>query len=418
MKYLLCLLLGLAFLQGRAQENRADLTAKLRKLGFENIRIVENGERVFICMENNVYRWDVEGLTTALDTLAAYSAANTQLSVYWLKNDVPQIQINVPAQVWKQYRSGLLTSGELADRLQVDYEIDDNWPVLKSQMPVNANINKIDLVVYPQLSIQNRKLTPIYEVQFNIAPALELSLWKGMLFTGQVIFPLRNDMEVLDIEENEDYKDRNFLYVSHEGDYIRPGFITISQDIRLPRQWFGNLTAGNFNTHRYGIKGKVYHPLKGNRWSIGGEAGYTGSSHFLQGRWVSERLNAFTWKTMIGYFYPRYNVQLALSYGGYLNNDKGFRADCTRHFGETAIGFYAMNNEGNYNGGFKFTIPIPCAKRNRKHTLRLRAPNYFDSDYNAAYAVYYGKDFETGPYENQSDNNFQPLFIKNIILNQ
>jgi hypothetical protein len=271
-------------------------------------------------------------------------------------------------------------------------------------------------VIYPQLSIQNRLLTQLYEIQFNIAPALEVSLWKGMLFTGQIILPLKNDLEVLDIKENEDYKGRNFLYTSDEADYIRPGFVTISQNIRLPRQWFGNLTIGNFNGHRYGINGQVNHFLKGNQWSITGNAGLTGSSHFFQGQWVTGSLNTFTWKITTGYFYPRFNLQLDLSYGSYLNNDKGFRADCSRHFGSTTICFYAMHTGGDSNGGFKFTIPFPTSKRNRKHTLRVTTPKYFDSDYNAGYAVYYGKDYETRPNENQTEHFSNPTFIKSHLI--
>lgn len=381
-------------------------------MGFENIRSFSLDNRIFIALENNLYRWEVDAIVIALDTIVAYNNPETQISLYMLKNDIPQLQIKVPAKLWLQYRSGKIIKSGLLDALLVDCSIDEDWKYLKSRIGLNSNVNKIDLVIYPQLAIQNRLLTQLYEIQFNIAPAVEVSLWKGMLFTGQIIFPLKNDFEVLDIKENVDYKSRNFLYASHEGDYIRPGFVTISQDIRLPHQWFGNLTIGNFNAHRYGMNGHVNHFFKGNQWSIAGNAGLTGSSHFLQGQWVTDPINTFTWRVTAGYFYPRFNLQFGLSYGSYLNNDKGFRADCSRHFGSTTIGFYAMRTEGDSNGGFKFTIPFPTAKRNRKHILRVRTPKYFDSDYNAGYAVFYGKDYETRPNENQTEHFNNAVFIK------
>ncbi len=403
-------------IQAKAQATHDMLVEKLNSIGFENIRSYSRDNRMLISFENNIYNWEINAILVALDTIAVYTNPETQISLYLLKNDIPRTHIQVPARLWVQYRSENISKDELFDALLVDRNIDEDWRYLKKENVLNSNINKIDLVGYPQFAIQNRLLTQLYEIQFNLAPALEISLWKGMLFTGQIIFPLKNDFEVQDIKENVDYKSRNFLYASHEGDYIRPGFITISQDFRLPHRWHGNLTIGNFNAHRYGVNGQVGHFFKGNQWSVAGDAGLTGSSHFLQGQWVTGKVNTFTWHITAGYFYPQFDLQMDLSYGSYLNNDKGFRAECSRHFGSTTIGLYAMHTGGNSNGGFKFTIPFPTAKRNRKHTLRITTPKYFDSDYNAGYAVYYGKDYETRPNENQTEHFNNPIFIKSLLL--
>ena len=400
----------------KAQKTSDGPGKKLSDMGFENIRSFSRDDQVFIALENNLYRWEADAIKVALDTIAAYSGKEALISLYLLKNDIPRTQIKVAAELWLQYRLGKISDSGLLDAILVDDNLGEEWNYLKNRTVSNSNVNKIDLVIYPQFAIQNRLLTKLYEIQFNIAPAVEVSLWKGMLFTGQIIFPLKNDFEVLDIKENVDYKSRNFLYSSHEGDYIQPGFVTISQDIRLPRQWFGNFTIGKFNAHRYGLNGHVNHFFKGNQWSIAGNAGLTGSSHFLHGQWVTGSLNTFTWQVIAGYFYPRFNLQLDLSYGSYLNNDRGFRADCSRHFGSTTIGFYAMQTGGDFNGGFKFTVPLPTAKRDRKHSFRVRAPKYFDSDYNAGYAVYYGKDYETRPNENQTEHFDNPIYIKALLL--
>ena len=403
-------------IQAKTQEAYEIISKKLSDIGFENIRSFSRDNHVFISLENNLYSWEVDAINTALDTIVAYSNPESQVSLYMLKNDIPQLEIQVPVKLWAQYRSGKIEETDLVDVLLVDYSIDEDWESLKNRVASNSNINKIDLVIYPQFAIQNRLLTQLYEIQFNIAPALEVSLWKGMLFTGQIIFPLKNDLEVMEIKENEDYVSRKFLYTSHEGDYIRSGFITISQDIRLPHQWFGNLTIGNFNAHRYGINGQVNHYFKGTQWNITYNAGLTGSSHYFQGQWVTGSLNTFTWKMGAGYFYPHLHLQFGVSYGRYLSNDKGFRADCSRHFGSTTIGFYAMYTGADLNGGFKFTIPFPTTKQNRKHIIRIRTPKYFDSDYNAGYAVYYGKDYKIRPNENQTEHFNNPTFIKSHLI--
>lgn len=262
---------------------------------------------------------------------------------------------------------------------------------------MNPSSNKIDLVMYPQFGLQNVLLSQIYEIQLNLAPAIEVSLWKGMQFTGQVIFPVVNQL-------------------GYEGDFIRPGFVTLSQEFRLPYQWLGCTTIGNFNANRYGADFYIDHPLKNERWNIGLNAGLTGSSYFFDGQWITGNLNTFTWSTKVRYYYPRFNLQFDLSYGRYLNNDYGFRADCTRHFGETTVGFYAMYTGGEPNGGFHFSIPLPPYKRNRRHTLRLMPPCYFDWEYNAGTEFFYGRYYETRPNENRSEHWINPIFIKSEIL--
>ena len=52
---------------------------------------------------------------------------------------------------------------------------------------------KVDVVVYPEVSLKNLVITQVYQVLFNLSPAVEVSFWKGMKLTAQVIFPVYND---------------------------------------------------------------------------------------------------------------------------------------------------------------------------------------------------------------------------------
>jgi hypothetical protein len=383
--------------QLKAQQQIRNLSEKLETLGFENVRVLQNGKDVAISMEDNIYRWNVAGIRVALDSIASCTRDSTFLSIYFLKKDIPQLVVKVPALAWRNYTSGLVAASEISNVLQVVYPNGNNWKTLKQISPLNRSTNKIDFVLYPQFAFQNTLITQLYEVQLNLAPALEVSLWKGMQFTGQVIFPIVNEL-------------------GYEGDFIRPGFVTLSQDFRLAHQWLGRVTTGKFNAKRYGADVVIDHPLQNNRWKIGLNAGLTGISIFYDGQWFTGDLNTITWFTKVGYYYPRFNLQFDLSYGRYLNKDYGFRADCTRHFGETTIGFYAMYTGGEPNGGFHFSIPLPPCKRTRKHTLRLVPANYYDLEYNAGTEFYYGRYYETRPNENRSERWNNPLFIKNEIL--
>jgi hypothetical protein len=374
-----------------AQDSYKIISQSLTYAQFENIRVTQNEGKLIITAEDNLYRWNVRGIAALLDIISK-NTGNQPVTLILLKKDIPQIEIETLNR-----STPLDKNGELRQKYIVHYATDANWKKVKSISPTNSHVNKIDLVIYPQFGLQNTLLSQIYEVQLNIAPAIELSLWRGMQFTGQVIFPIVNQMD-------------------YEDDFIRPGFITLSQEFRLPHQWFGQLTVGNFNSNRYGLDATIDHPFPNPRWAVSFNAGLTGSSSFYEGEWISGELNILTWFIKARYFYPKFNLQFDLSYGRYLNKDYGFRADCTRHFGETTVGFYAMYTGGEPNGGFHFAVPLPTAKRNRRHALRLAPPRYFDWEYNAGTEFYYGRYYETRPNENRSERWHNPLFIKNELL--
>jgi len=393
------------------QFNTKEIVDKLVAIGFENVRVAYKGDKVVASIENNVYRWDVDAIRMAIDIIIENCQGTSQLLLILLRNDIPVFQIKVSTEYWLNGNNNTFFNTKNTSDFLVQYETDDDWKVLKSTSAYNSNEKKIDVVVYPQLSVQNRLLTQLYEIQLNIAPAIEVSLWKGMLFTGQIIFPLKNDFEVLHIKENVNYKERGFLYSTNEGDFIRPGFVTISQNIKFPKRWVGNITIGNFNEHRYGLNFYVKHFLNdciNLTWNVG----FTGSSHFYEGRWISDRIDNCTWQAKLEYYYAKYNISFDVGYGNYINNDNGFRVDCSRHFNETTIGFFAMHTGEKFNGGFHFTIPLQKNKRNRNRSLRLKIPEYYDSEYNAGYAVYYGLNYETKPDENRTEYYDNVLFIK------
>ena len=95
---------------------------------------------------------------------------------------------------------------------------------------------KIDVLVYPQLAFKNLVITQIYQVLFDLSPAIEVSLWKGMKLTAQLKIPVYNDG-----------------YGRFE-DKVHPGHITISQRFRLPYNVFAlKVTVGCFSADQYGV---------------------------------------------------------------------------------------------------------------------------------------------------------------------
>lgn len=397
------LLVGLLLTcKGQAQD-REMLMDSLCSMGFENVRALSVGDRLLVSLENNVFRWDVDGICDAMDVIAKDADKDQRIVLYVLDNGIPQIEIICEADKWKKYQDGKLGRKTMLHDLTVTYNLGDGWKKLKSKPVWNSNINRVDMVIYPQMALQNTGFNQIYEIQLNVAPAIEVDFWRGMTFTGQTIVPIVNDL-------------------GPEGDNVRPGFITMTQKFRLGKNYFGRIALGNFNSNRYGVDASVYKPLWNDRVEVELNVGYTGTSAFFDGQWITEPIDKITGYVKTKYYEPTYDLQMGLSFGRYLQGDYGFRGDMTRHFGSTSIGFWVLvsdgrfNGGGKFNGGFHFAVPLMFKKRKRQRTVRVLPAPYFDWEYNAGTEFEKGQYYESRPNENRTENNYNPVYIKAQML--
>lgn len=380
-----------------AQDQAGDIIQRLEAAGFENIRVHTQGRTLILSYENNLYRNKVNALSEVLDKLV--SSTYDTLKIVTLVNDLPIIVTQISTDIWKQHKSEGIISSETVRQLKLTYKTDETWKTLLNEMPVNSHVNKVNLVFYPQFFLMNIRLDQIYEIQLNIAPALEVSLWRGMKFTGQVILPIISD-----------------FWYGMEGERVRAGFFTLAQEFRIPGNIFGRAVVGKFNAGRYGADLSLTHYLFGGNCYLKANAGYTGEYLYYDKNWLRNEIKTLTWSLKGGYFYKPQNVQLDGSIGRYINGDYGVRGDCTRYWGETAVGFFAMVADGKLNGGFHFTIPIGSKRLKKDRNFLLRASRYFNWEYNAGTEFYYGQSYKTQPNENRVEHFYNPNLLINNLL--
>lgn len=198
---------------------------------------------------------------------------------------------------------------------------------------------RVELVLYPQITLNNSWLDKIYGAVINIAPAVEARLWKGAAFTGQVILPVWNNMV-------------------GQMDYIRAGVLTLSQEFGLPGGAFGRVTVGNFTNSRMGADLKLRYATPDDRWLFGLEGGVTGSSTFYEGKWQVSNWKRVSGAAEVRFRERRFNMDFNLGVHRYVYGDYGVRVDCIRHFGRTTAGLYAHVHGRRGERRFPFCRPV------------------------------------------------------------
>ena len=70
-------------------------------------------------------------------------------------------------------------------------------------------------------------------------------------------------------------------------------------------------------------------------------------------------LEDLTWSFSALYFLKRYRLFTSLGYHRFVYKDHGLRLDIFRFFNEFQFGLWSVYADDSFNGGFKFSIPLP-----------------------------------------------------------
>ncbi len=173
-KYLIAILLSAWSISLRAQ-----VAEKLQQLGMENIQTVtEVNGNTTIAFEDNVYRGTYRGIGKAIEAaMEGMYGGNLQMVV--LEHSIPQLCITLSDKVITEYKEKQITIGEVYRQMGISYDTDEAMEVLKkTHRTLNSSAGKVDIVVYPEVKLENSSFDRLYTYYVNLAPAVEMALWK------------------------------------------------------------------------------------------------------------------------------------------------------------------------------------------------------------------------------------------------
>jgi hypothetical protein len=401
MSSVLMAVLSLLPVVGQAQEadeSTAITVDELVKAGFENVRGTDTADERIYTIENNLYRVRGVGIRKAIE-LIQQTGLSPQKVCRLIVTDynVPQFALTY----WPTLQADSVSAD--LERWDVTYELDGSWEKVKNEKKQNSSLFKVDIWVYPQLSFKNMIINQIYQALFDLNPTVEVSLWPGGKLTGQVKVPIYND---------------GYGWLE---DKVHPGFLTVSQRLRLPFNITAMGSFGYFNGDRWGFDFQAYYPFPDERFSLEGRLGITGLGYWEGFRLhYNDNLSTVTWTVGGNFYWPKYNTQFTLKGERYLLGETGIKFEVTRHFRYALIGFYAVKAKDiNSNGGFKISVLLPSYKMKRKGYIpRVNFSPNMGIINNAGNETTYYKEYKAEPGDNvMQRNGFNPFFIKSEIIN-
>ncbi len=364
--------------------------SELHDEGFEDIRLTITGDTLYAQLEDRAHRGTFRGAATAIRLTAQRHEELRHFLLVLTDYKMPQLIVRASK------REGIWD-------VSVDRDMHDVVRRLSTHTARYPSTGRLDITVYPMISLVNNKLDHLFDVALRIAPAFAMTLWRGSRLTVQPIFPIVHKLD-------KDDRKR----------FIQLGCVNLSQQIVSTKHWDVSAAVGMFHPETYGLQAKAaYHVTRTLDLYVDG--GITGADFYSRGEGFGftnlDRINVMAG---LNWYEPRTRLQFEVAAGQFLFGDRGGRADITRHFGEYAIGIYGIYTSHETNAGFHFAIPMGGKRQKRNGAVRLRLPEYFDLEYSMVswFKYYYkrmGQSYRTQPDQNHAARFWQPAYIEEYV---
>lgn len=380
------------------------LIQKLESDGFENIGVKQINNDVYIFYENRVYRWEIDGIKKILNEASDSFNDSTNLHIVPFHRQVPITMVTTRISEYRKFLHHEPNSNYSGNLFKVSFDTDSISGFLKQVKLQNKSFRKIDLILLPGFKVQFGNYDNPIEWQINISPIIRTSLWKGMLFSAQMLIPLHSELQQPD--ENK----------------TRLGTVAIDQLFRLPKNVFLNVSSGIFsypnrissviNYERYGLHTDLRKYFFNSSLCAGTYMGYTGQMRFSKGILDYWPLDKFTFGIYGEYREPKYDLTTRISVGKFLYNDYAVRMDISRQFKEVSIGFYALKSEIGTNGGFNIIIPISPRKHFKPGLFRIDLERTLQWEYAATTVYPSATRYKTNSDMDETMHNYSSGYLK------
>lgn len=321
--------------------------------GFNNVRFAKKANTAIVSYENTVYRNNLQAVKYVFNAVFNNTDCKNAVIIPCYKGTfICEISIS---------KKDFDSNGE---KLNIKHNNLKYVDCIRNKPVANPDRFNFDIIGNLRIKAKFGAYANPIQDQINIVPEVETSFWKGMTAYTSLVIPIRNE------------------FSKHE-DKIRPGEFGINQSFKLLNGLWLNSTVGKFTQNRYGFDGQAFAFISKLNMFADLTVGYTGYAEYFNNEWKYENVDLFTYFAKIGYFEQNFDLHFSAGYGKFLAEDKGFRVDLSRRFGEFEFGFFAVFTDEDNNSGINFSIPLFTKKHMTKKTVRLRLANSFSWEYRA-----------------------------------
>jgi hypothetical protein len=367
---------GIAGCATSASEAEPELTRRATQLltehGFANVAAVAEGGCLLVTYENARFRDERRALRKAAALIAPLLDADRQLVLVPTHRAIPLVTARLASAADQAPADSTETSNPT-----ISLDVSRLPAALLDAPRASSSFGRVDVVVHPWFEASFGAYDNPVASRTAVAPELRMDVRPGLSVSAQALLTLQDDL--------------------HTGESrVRPGWVTVNQTVRLPRNVFVSATAGTFNPNRYGADLEARAYFANGRLSAGTQMGLTGAASYARTGWQRSPMRDETALVDVTWRVLPYDLLLRATAGAFLADERGVRLDVSRRFGELEIGWFLLASDDGQNGGLVLRIPLLPRTYGRPAPLRLRSTETYRWQYRYYGFVPGGWRYDTG----------------------
>lgn len=317
------------------------LEERLFMAGFEQVKVIDSGDTLSVYYEHRSFRNPRQSIELAKKVIGGI---DDRILVF-----IP-LYHNVPVA---KYIGDDLIYAPLDLKAK---------KILKESLDLSRGY-RFHVRISPDFSARFGKFDDPFQNKTNVILDTRIYILTGLSLHTGVLLPLHNNLDV---------QEKNIRLAPSHLHFFRS----------ISNHHFFSLKGGLFFFDRYGLDFQYRYMPFGRNFNLGIESSVTGF-YFLprQGIYM-EGLDDFSFLLEAEYRLPFVpGVSLGFSVGQFLFQDRGFRVDFIRQYGNVDFGLFAAMTQNGRNVGFQFALPLFPGKILRTGKFELRSAEEFRWEY-------------------------------------
>ena len=380
---------------------QTNLSTAISKKGYQSVALVVATNQLYIYYENRVQRFEPQVIIDVIKTIGVNNFPIEVETIHLItqKLQQPLVTTSFTVKDLKSWTKGAIPLTTFVNSIDIR-QGGKRLKKQKNKVITNSGNYSLELEIKPQIGLGLGGFPDAVVHRFYLLPTFNVHLWKGAQLQMEIILPISSEFDITG---------------EH---FIRPGILSFSQTIRLPKQLWLQGAIGYFSKNRYGGRLSTAKFLFNGSLSITGEIGYTGYASYpmklgvekaIKG-WEYADIDYLDYSVGMAYWFKDWNTQVKLEYAKVLFNKKQVKLSVLQRFNEVDIGFFALKTERGNNYGMQLNIPIFPKKYWNPKRLSIRPAHSLNYTYHAT--QFFADQYKTGNAIADFYRQLNPEFIK------
>ncbi len=330
--------------------------------GFINVRTGAQGEDLLLVEYENT-RYDhseLDGMGVVLGMVADSVPEGFKSVRLVLKTqDIGMLQATMSIRALKSFLKG--KSEELYDKAEITAAVAEAPTALYTDKASFSSWFRARLLLIPGLKTFVGTEVGVFDYLLSIKPDLTLDLWKGAVLNARWNIP---------VAWSKNFDDGEAFRGDRESTQFQR--LMLFQGIRAYPYIMASLGGGMIEKDAFGTLNELYLLSKEGNHRLGFRQAYAKNSDTH----VTTTLYLGSYR----YYHAPLDTYLTFTGGQFWDNDKGFRVDLKRFFGDTSFSVYYKDSETTGHehfriGGVQIAFPLTLRQGMKPYPIQIKGPS-------------------------------------------